>query len=102
MKGAGEEHGREAWLRGQAELLESKREYNREYMRRWRSDPAHRERERVSRVEWNYARKLRRPEAPARPLCAFCHERAPVGQVARLVATPGGFRAVRVPYCGQC
>ena len=87
---------------------EGRRRYNREYMRRWRANPANLARERANRKEWHYLRKLRSAMAPlpeGRLLCAFCHRRASVRRVSRLEVVqgiPGGFVEVKVPYCGEC
>ena len=83
---------------------EARRQYNREYMRRWRSDPQNLERERVNRQHSHYLRKVREATSD-RPLCGFCHQRPPVCRVRRLDVVQGrrgGFVAVSVPYCGRC
>lgn len=90
--------------------VEHRRQYNREYMRRWRANPHNRDRERINRQRWHYSRKLRdfevgRDGGADRPLCAFCHQRAPICRVPRLMVVegrPGGFVEVNVLYCGQC
>ncbi len=83
---------------------EAKRQYNREYMRRWRSNPQNLERERVNRQHSYYSRKVREATSDG-PLCGFCHQRPPVCRVRRLEVVqgrPGGFVEVSVPYCGRC
>jgi hypothetical protein len=82
-------------------LAEEHRRYNREYMRRWRADPGHRERERASRDRCQYKRKLRKA-ARRGPACGFCHQRRPKWKVVRLRPIEQGFVRVVVPYCGQC
>ena len=100
------EHAREA-------LAERKRCYNRRYMRRWRSDPAHEAREREKRRQWYYERKAReaRGELPpftndhGQPVCGFCWKSPPVTQISRLRVcedASGGYVQLRIPYCGQC
>jgi hypothetical protein len=98
---------------GRPDLREVKRLYNREYMRRWRSDPRNRLRNLEDRMRWYYERKLRdalRPEPdPAahhhKRGCGFCHRRPAVRQIMRLQVSNGPlepFIEVRVPYCGVC
>lgn len=94
--------------------LEHRRQYNREYMRRWRSRPENLAREKMHRQGWYYARKLRStledPDSKptrhaARPLCLLCRLRRSVCRVQRLVVVegrPGGFVEISVPYCGVC
>lgn len=80
---------------------EERRRYKREYMRRWRADPLHRDRERANRERSQYKRKVR--EAVRRgPACGFCHARRPKWKVVRLRPVERGFIKVVVPYCGQC
>lgn len=81
--------------------LEARRLYNREYMRRWRADPHHRELERASRERGQDSRKFRKA-AQGRRLCGFCHQRPPKEEVLRLFPAPTGYVEVRVPYCGDC
>jgi hypothetical protein len=87
--------------------LEEKRRYKREFMRRWRSDPAHQERERARRQRDTFARKIRRANEidTSSPLCGFCHSRRSVTEVMRLKVsneTRSGFVSARLPYCGFC
>jgi DNA-directed RNA polymerase subunit M/transcription elongation factor TFIIS len=87
---------------------EAKRLYNREYMRRWRSDPQNRERDRVNRKEWYYERKertVRSVDSGSRSMCGYCHIREAVFEATRLRPSdrdPAGFVEVRIPYCGKC
>lgn len=89
------------------------RQYNREYMRRWRSDLRHQLRERHLREQWYFERKRRDAVREYRPytnahgdrVCGFCRRLPPVSEVVRLrisSAAPGGYVEVRVPYCGEC
>ncbi len=80
---------------------EEHRRYNRAYMRRWRADPRHRDRERANRENCQYLRKLR-DLAQGNPMCGFCHQRPPRSKVVRLSPVPRGYVKVLVPYCGQC
>jgi hypothetical protein len=95
------------------EFLESRRTYNRLYMRAWRADPRHRTCELRNRQRWQYQRKLRsvqrerRPltDDSGRPVCGFCHKDPPVREVTRLRISADAaarFVPVRVPYCGHC
>lgn len=81
--------------------VDARRRYNREYMRRWRTDPSHREDERERRERGQYSRKLQRV-TQGRRLCGFCHQRPPKEEVLRLFSVPTGYVEVRVPYCGDC
>ncbi len=81
-------------------LAEERRRYKREYMRRWRADPHHHERERANRERSQYSRKVR--DVRGGPLCGFCHQRRPKSKVVRLRPVERGFINVVVPYCGQC
>ncbi len=81
--------------------VEVRRRYNREYMRRWRADPRHRESERASSERGQHARKLRHV-VQGRRVCSFCHQRPPKEEVLRLFPVPTGYVEVRVPYCGDC
>ena len=98
---------------GKPDLREVKRRYNREYMRRWRTDSRNRLRNLEDRTRWYYERKLRdalRPEPERvllhhKPGCGFCHRRPAVCQIMRLQVSEGllePFIEVRVPYCGVC
>ena len=90
-----------------------RRTYNRDYMRTWRSDPRHRDRERATRRKAYYARKLRQAredemccaETTHASLCGFCGKLPPISEVLRLRIredTHGAYVEVRIPYCGQC
>lgn len=98
---------------GKLDLREVRRRYNREYMRRWRTDPRNRLRNLEDRMRWYYERKVRdamRPGAGPAPvngksICGFCHRGLAVRQVARLQVSSGlleRFVEVVVPYCGVC
>ena len=95
--------------------MEDKRRHNREFMRRWRTDPVHLARERANRRARYYdGQKQRRIERVARSpqarahdekLCGFCWKRAAVKKIVRLQVSesaPDGYVKVRMPYCGQC
>jgi hypothetical protein len=82
--------------------LKRLRECKRSYMRRWRSVPTNRQRERAAQQRWKLVRKERVLSLPGPKLCGFCYSRAPIAEVERLVATRTGFRRIFVPYCGQC
>lgn len=95
------------------ESLESRRTYNRLYMRAWRANPHHRECELKNRERWYYERKLRSVQRERRPftddsghpVCGFCRKDPPVRVVMRLRITADAaarFVPVRVPYCGHC
>jgi len=92
---------------------ESLRRSKREYMRRWRSDPAHQASERERRLERYYDRKLRilsdDGEIPTNVsqggLCGFCHRLPSITEVPRLVVAGSGrdgYVQIVVPYCGMC
>ena len=93
--------------------LEAHRRYNREYMRCWRADPAHRERERLARKCGYPGRKERRAVKNYRPytnlrgepICGFCRTKCAIAEVVRLLPTRRtrtGFVEIRLPYCGEC
>jgi hypothetical protein len=95
------------------QMLEMKRRYNREYMRRWRADIRNHERERESRERAHVVRKLRAAleeylstrDARGARVCGICGRLPAKCSVIRLRACPcmpGGFVKVRLPYCGQC
>lgn len=98
-------------------------EYNREYMRRWRSDPERRARERLRNAErWRRqerARKLARsqdPNAlasggrrfwcqhkPSPGICQICGRRAATESIERLeLGESGKFVPVILTWCGVC
>jgi hypothetical protein len=93
--------------------LRADRQYNRNYMRRWRADPAHRERENANRCRWACERKELVVEEPRHAftnwrgerVCGFCKKRPPKGQILRLeasAAAPDQYVEVLIPYCGMC
>ncbi len=95
--------------------VEDKRRQNREYMRRWRTDPFHLAEEKAKRRERYYAvqkqRKIERESSSPRVreqtarLCGFCFKRAAVRKIVRLRISdnaPDGYVKVRIPYCGHC
>jgi hypothetical protein len=93
--------------------VELQRCKKREYMRRWRSDPANAAQEAAARRREYYDRKCRRAAAetiaeahnPAEPVCGMCGRKAPVCEIERFVILAdkhGTFAPVRVPYCGVC
>lgn len=97
----------------QSPQCDEQRQYHREYMRRWRADPSHKERERDKRQQSYCGRKLRNAERdkgartsdPGEPVCNFCRLRPPLQTVVRLQiceSAPGGYVRIRIPYCGQC
>ncbi|HEY6904023.1 MAG TPA: hypothetical protein VI216_06920, partial [Candidatus Acidoferrales bacterium] len=99
--------------RGNREFLKRRRIYNRLYMRAWRADPHHRERELRNRQRWHYQRKLRSVQSDhrpftddvGRPVCGFCRKDPPVREVMRLrisLDAAARFVPIRVPYCGNC
>jgi hypothetical protein len=96
-----------------SEFLESRRIYNRLYMRAWRANPRHRANEVTNRQRWYYERKLRSIQRDRRPftddfgnpVCGFCRKDPPVREVMRLRITADAaarFVPIRVPYCGHC
>ncbi|MGH9714102.1 MAG: hypothetical protein ACRD5M_12465 [Candidatus Acidiferrales bacterium] len=93
--------------------IEMHRRYNRVYMRRWRADPRHHERERLARVRAQIDRTVH-PRYGGRRLfltrrgravCGFCWRGQPVKMVERLKiteTTPGEFLRVHIPCCVEC
>ena len=97
----------------QLRLLEEKRRYIREYMRRWRSRPKHQELEHESRRRSYRERKVRcAAEATHSPansaiasMCAICRRRPSTTTIVRLrplEKAPYSYAEMRVPYCGEC
>ncbi len=95
------------------ESLRAHRQYNRNYMRRWRADPSHRERENANRCRWACERKERVAQEPWPPftnwrgekVCGFCKKRPPKSEILRLKASPivaDQYVEVLIPYCGEC
>jgi hypothetical protein len=104
---------RPCYQAAEAEAAEERRRYNREFMRRWRSDPLHQAVERAKRRH-SYAREKRRRAVERRNRrqacngnpahCAFC-SRPAVRQIVRLrpsADAPEGYVKIRIPYCGEC
>jgi hypothetical protein len=97
---------------GESTALERKRQYKREFMRKWRASPQHRLRESFLRSQWNYERKKRQAaeldshmNGRGEPKCGICGKLPPVTEVVRLRVSecaPGGYVEVRIPYCGTC
>jgi len=92
---------------------EARRRYNREYMRRWRGDPRHRQREVESRMRAYWKQKLRRATSERRlyingcgqAVCGFCWRRPPVRMAERLrisEAARSGYVRALIPCCGEC
>jgi hypothetical protein len=96
----------------ESSALERKRQYKREFMRRWRANPHHRLRESLLRTQWTYERKKRDAARPSTHTnargelkCGICGKLPPVTEVVRLrvsEAAPDGYVEVRIPYCGTC
>jgi hypothetical protein len=89
---------------------QKKREYNRRFMRRWRSDPAHqaleRERRRQRYCLGPNSQRLHRSGAEVPPpkgikKCRLC-SRPAAKEVTRLEAVGGRYVEMRIPYCGIC
>lgn len=104
---------RENQQKTQEPPCDEQRQYNREYMRRWRADPSHQAHERDKRQQWYYDRKLRKAQQNCDPytndrgvtVCGFCRLRPSLETVVRLRicdSAPGGYVRIRMPYCGQC
>jgi hypothetical protein len=97
-----------------AVLLQRRRERGREFMRRWRADPEHREVERERRDAGYVQKKVRSAERlrlrpytgiHGQPLCGFCGLGRPVEIVERLRISQDceeEYIKVFVPYCGHC
>jgi len=94
-------------------VLEEKRRYIREYMRRWRSRPEHQQLEHSSRRRCYNQRKLQNGSNRLRcstdpavaPVCAICRKRPSVTTIVRLRlidTAPYNYAEMRVPYCGEC
>jgi hypothetical protein len=94
-------------------LLRKRRQYAREYMRKWRSDPGNHQIEHESRRRCYRERKLRAAADPSRataktnspPVCGLCRRRPSIAEVVRLrmrEKARDGYVEVRIPYCGQC
>jgi hypothetical protein len=96
---------------------ERRRQYNRNYMRRWRANPQHaqREGENRRRAYWriklsgadgadSVESRMSTTQKPQRNLCGFCGHRPSVTRISRLqISTPSAaFVPIEIPYCGQC
>jgi hypothetical protein len=97
----------------QLRLLEEKRRYIREYMRRWRSRADHQQIEHQSRRRSYRERKVRcaagAAHSPANSAstskCAICRKRPSITTIVRLRLldeAPYSYAEMRVPYCGEC
>jgi hypothetical protein len=78
----------------------TRREYNREYMRRWRADPRNWKRDRAQRQLQYQAKKLREAQQPAEPVCFNCGRQRPPVRVERLDVYR--WLPALVPWCGEC
>ena len=93
-------------------ILEQKRRYIREYMRRWRARPDHQQLEHENRRRSYRQRKLTgaagAPHSQANsaaPLCAICRKRPSIKTIVRLRLldeAPYNYVEMHVPYCGEC
>jgi hypothetical protein len=104
----------EAAARSRRELVtEARRRYNREYMRRWRSDPRNYRREHECRERAYWRQKISRARSERRlyinrrgqAVCGFCWKRPPVRMAERLrisEAARTGYVKVLIPCCGEC
>ncbi len=99
----------------EADASEDKRQYNREFMRRWRADPLHAALEREKRRQRYYdgqkQRRLNRLVSSAQSsgrkgkMCGFCWKRPAREKIVRLQVcerASDGYVKVRIPYCGEC
>ena len=95
--------------------IEDRRKQNREFMRRWRTDPCHLEMERSQRRRRYYDVQKQRPNrgpgiSPQttdneKKRCGFCWKRPAVGKIVRLQVSesaPDGYVKMHIPYCGVC
>jgi hypothetical protein len=93
--------------------IEMRRRYNREYMRRWRGDPRHRQREVETRLRAYLKQKMQRATSERRlyinrcgqAVCGFCWRRPPVRMAERLrisEAARSGYVRVLIPCCEEC
>ena len=78
------------------------RRAKREYMRRWRANPANRARVTAMHQRQTAKRKADHSRDTGEATCGFCFMRTPVASVERLIATPAGFKPVDVPCCAAC
>jgi hypothetical protein len=88
-----------------------RRTVNRECMRRRRADPTHAARDKERRKDRQHSTRLRaicisaNVAQPMGRVCAICHLRAAVEEIARLELSDtarGGYVQVWLPYCGRC
>ena len=97
----------------QMRLLEEKRRYIREYMRRWRARPEHQTVEHRNRRRCYHRRRTSCPVDASQPaassamasMCAICRKRPSVTTIVRLRLldkSPYNYAEMRVPYCGEC
>jgi hypothetical protein len=81
------------------------RRQNREYMRRWRTSPENRAKEKRRFAGMQWQRKLERATQQPREgeirNCAYCRQES-VMRIDRLRPTENGFKKVELPYCGHC
>jgi hypothetical protein len=85
--------------------LAHQRRQNREYMRRWRTSPENRAKEKRRFAGMQWQRKLERASQQPREgeirSCAYCRQES-VMRIDRLRPTENGFKKVQLPYCGHC
>lgn len=90
-----------------------RKKYNRSYMRQWRANAQPKPEKKSCRRGTNprcpqgrfLPKSQSHPERHGSPLCGICGRVQAICAVTRLEITqesPGGFRIVRVPYCGSC
>jgi hypothetical protein len=93
--------------------MEARHRYKGHYMRRWRSDPRHFEREMLTRLRAELKRRLQPVNGVRRlyvtrrgkALCGSCRQRPPVKMQERLrisEAARDGYVKVLIPCCGDC
>lgn len=99
--------------RSQKRRRRLRNQYNREYMRRWRSTPNQKPRKkrclrgtnpRSTQGRFRPKSKIRAKNDGA-PICGICRRLRAICVVTRLQLTQdteSGFRSVRIPYCGFC
>ncbi len=89
----------------QKDLAHQRRRKNREYMRRWRTSPENRAKEKRRFAGMQWQRKLERATQQPREgeirTCAYCRQES-VMRIDRLRPTENGFKKVELPYCGHC
>jgi hypothetical protein len=94
--------------------VKMRRTRSRDYMKKWRANPKHRELERERRDRDYVLKKQRRARrlllrpytrVDGRPQCGFCGQGRPVEIVERLRISETAddeFVKVLIPYCGHC